>query len=37
LRVKGVADADPLRPEDSEENRAFNRSVSFRPIVHNLL
>jgi|HubBroStandDraft_6_1064221.scaffolds.fasta_scaffold04129_5 outer membrane protein OmpA-like peptidoglycan-associated protein len=37
LRVKGVAAADPLRPEDSEENRAFNRSVSFRPIVHNLL
>jgi outer membrane protein OmpA-like peptidoglycan-associated protein len=37
LRVKGVADADPLRPEDSEENRAFNRSVSFRLLVHNLL
>jgi outer membrane protein OmpA-like peptidoglycan-associated protein len=37
LRVKGVAAEDPLRPEDSEENRAFNRSVSFRPIVHNLL
>jgi outer membrane protein OmpA-like peptidoglycan-associated protein len=37
LRVKGVAAADPLRPEDSEENRAFNRSVSFRPVVHNLL
>ena len=37
LRVKGVAAADPLRPEDSEENRAYNRSVSFRPIVHNLL
>jgi outer membrane protein OmpA-like peptidoglycan-associated protein len=37
LRAKGVAAADPLRPEDSEENRAYNRSVSFRPIVHNLL
>jgi outer membrane protein OmpA-like peptidoglycan-associated protein len=37
LRAKGVAASDPLRPEDSEENRAYNRSVSFRLIVHNLL
>jgi outer membrane protein OmpA-like peptidoglycan-associated protein len=37
LQAKGVAASDPLRPEDSEENRAYNRSVSFRLIVHNLL
>ena len=37
LRATGVAASDPLRPEDSEENRAYNRSVSFRLIVHNLL
>lgn len=30
VRAKGVATAEPLRPEDSEQNRQFNRSVTFR-------
>jgi outer membrane protein OmpA-like peptidoglycan-associated protein len=30
FRAKGVASADPVRPEDSETNREFNRSVTFR-------
>jgi len=30
LRAKGVATSEPLRKEDSEENRQYNRSVSFR-------
>lgn len=30
LRTKGVAATEPLRPDDSEENRQFNRSVTFR-------
>ena len=29
LRVKGVGTAQPLRPDDSEENRRLNRSVTF--------
>jgi outer membrane protein OmpA-like peptidoglycan-associated protein len=33
VRAKGVATAEPLRPEDTEENRAFNRSVSFRVVA----
>jgi outer membrane protein OmpA-like peptidoglycan-associated protein len=32
LRAKGVATAQPLRDEDSEEHRQFNRSVTFRLI-----
>lgn len=30
VRAKGVAAAEPVRPEDSEENRQYNRSVTFR-------
>lgn len=30
LHIRGVAAAEPLRPDDSEENRKFNRSVTFR-------
>lgn len=30
LRTKGVAATEPLRPDDTEENRKFNRSVTFR-------
>jgi outer membrane protein OmpA-like peptidoglycan-associated protein len=33
LDPKGVATADPVRPEDNEENRAYNRSATFRVIV----
>lgn len=33
LHVKGVASAEPVRPEDSETNRQFNRSVTFRVIA----
>ncbi len=29
LRATGVATAEPVRPEDTEENRQFNRSVTF--------
>jgi outer membrane protein OmpA-like peptidoglycan-associated protein len=30
LRPEGVATGEPVRPEDSEENRQYNRSVTFR-------
>jgi OOP family OmpA-OmpF porin len=30
LHPKGVATAEPVRPEDSEENRQYNRSTTFR-------
>ena len=30
LRARGVGTTNPLRPEDSEENRRFNRSATFR-------
>jgi outer membrane protein OmpA-like peptidoglycan-associated protein len=33
LQAKGVATAEPVRPEDSEDNRQFNRSVTFRVIT----
>ncbi len=33
LRAKGVATGEPVRPEDSEENRQYNRSVTFRLIL----
>ncbi len=33
LQAKGVATAEPVRPEDSEENRQFNRSVTFRMLT----
>jgi outer membrane protein OmpA-like peptidoglycan-associated protein len=33
IRSKGVATAEPVRPEDNEENRAYNRSATFRVLV----
>jgi len=30
LQTKGVATSEPVRKEDSEENRQYNRSVTFR-------
>jgi outer membrane protein OmpA-like peptidoglycan-associated protein len=33
LRATGVATAAPVRPEDSEEDRQFNRSVTFRMVT----
>jgi len=33
LHARGVATADPVRPENSEENRQFNRSTTFRVLV----
>jgi OOP family OmpA-OmpF porin len=30
LRVRGVGTTNPLRPEENEENRQFNRSATFR-------
>jgi outer membrane protein OmpA-like peptidoglycan-associated protein len=30
LRTRGVGTTQPLRPEDTEENRRLNRSVTFR-------
>ncbi len=30
LRARGVATSEPVRKEDSEENRQYNRSVTFR-------
>jgi outer membrane protein OmpA-like peptidoglycan-associated protein len=30
VRARGVGTTNPLRPEDNEENRQFNRSVTFR-------
>jgi outer membrane protein OmpA-like peptidoglycan-associated protein len=32
LQAKGVAATEPLRSEDTEENRRYNRSVTFRVI-----
>jgi OOP family OmpA-OmpF porin len=34
LRAQGVGTAQPLRHEDSEANREFNRSVSFRVVTN---
>jgi len=33
LHAKGVAAAAPVRPEDTEENRQYNRSATFRVVV----
>ena len=33
LHAKGVAAAAPVRPEDTEENRQYNRSTTFRVVV----
>jgi outer membrane protein OmpA-like peptidoglycan-associated protein len=33
LHAKGVATAEPVRPEDNEENRTYNRSATFRVFV----
>ncbi len=33
LHAEGVATGEPVRPEDSEENRQFNRSATFRVVV----
>jgi outer membrane protein OmpA-like peptidoglycan-associated protein len=33
IHAKGVATAEPVRPEDSEENRQYNRSATFRIIA----
>jgi OOP family OmpA-OmpF porin len=33
LHAKGVATAEPVRPEDSEADRQFNRSVTFKIVV----
>lgn len=33
LHTKGVATAEPVRPEDTEENRQYNRSATFRVMV----
>jgi flagellar motor protein MotB len=33
LRMKGVAASEPLRPEDNEENRQYNRSATFRVLI----
>jgi outer membrane protein OmpA-like peptidoglycan-associated protein len=33
IQSKGIATAEPLRPETNEENRRFNRSVTFRVLV----
>ncbi len=35
IQAKGVATAEPVRPEDSEENRQFNRSVTFRVLTNS--
>ena len=35
LHAKGVATAEPVRPEDNEQNRQFNRSATFRVQVAN--
>jgi OOP family OmpA-OmpF porin len=37
LRAKGVATAQPLRGDDTEENRKFNRSVTFHVIPGSAL
>jgi OOP family OmpA-OmpF porin len=33
LAAKGVANSDPVRPENNEENRQFNRSATFRVLT----
>jgi outer membrane protein OmpA-like peptidoglycan-associated protein len=33
LHAKGVATTEPVRPEDTEENRKFNRSATFRVLA----
>jgi len=33
VHAKGVATAEPLRPDDNEENRQYNRSVTFRVVT----
>jgi outer membrane protein OmpA-like peptidoglycan-associated protein len=33
LQAKGVATAEPVRPEDNEDNRKYNRSATFRVSV----
>lgn len=33
LHAKGVGTAQPVRPEDSEENRQYNRSATFRVLI----
>lgn len=33
LRAKGVATTEPVRPEDNEDNRTYNRSATFRVLV----
>jgi len=33
LHAKGVATGEPVRPEDSEENRQYNRSATLRVIT----
>lgn len=33
LHAKGLATSEPVRPENSEENRQFNRSATFRVIA----
>lgn len=33
LHAKGVATAEPVRPEDNDENREYNRSATFRVVV----
>lgn len=32
LRAKGVATTEPLRPENNDENRQYNRSATFRVV-----
>ena len=33
LAIQGVGASRPLRPEDTDENRSFNRSVTFHVVV----
>lgn len=33
LHAKGVATSQPVRPEDSEENRQYNRSATFHVLI----
>lgn len=35
LRSRGVASLEPLRKEESEESRQYNRSVTFRVVTSN--
>jgi len=36
LHARGVAAEAPVRPEDTEENRQYNRSATFRVVVASL-